>query len=102
MSARATAPPTTTPSEFLPYTPARVIATKVLAAISGLAYVFAIAAGASTGDERRPDLNGRASITTENLVFASVCFVIGVMSTASAVRIRHRMGRPMFEPWRGW
>jgi uncharacterized protein YggE len=87
-----------------PVTHGRVFMAKVLAVICGVSSFFAIAAAASTGqDAKLLDVIGRGHSTTpQNLVLASVCFVVAIATCASAIRIRHGMGRPIFEPWHGW
>ena len=83
----------------------RVVLAKVLAAVCGVAYFFAIAAAASTGQENRkvPALEGHSSsIDPQNLVFAAVCMCIGLAAMVTGIRIRHGMGRPIFEPWQHW
>ena len=95
---------TDSPDATLVVTHGRVVLTKLLAAVCGVAYCFAIAAAASTGEGlKMPAPEGRSSsIDPQNLVFAVVCFGIGVAAMVTAIRIRHRMGRPIFEPWQHW
>jgi hypothetical protein len=90
-----------------PVTHGRVVMAKVLAGICIVAFFIAIpalVAAVSRGEDSRlvGVIERSSSHTPQDLLLALGCFAIGLAAMSSAIRIRHGMGRPVFEPLHGW